>query len=361
VTSTAAGAAVALYEKHRPNRFADVIGQDEAVTALRTAVISGQPRASYLLWGKQGTGKTTLARILSRALNCPNARLLDGEACMSCPSCDGATGFDIIEIDAASEGGVDNVRKLIQKLQNMPAGRYKIVIIDECHAYSEQAWYAFLKTVENPGGKVVLLFCTTEYSKVIGTIRSRVTELPLAPVADDLLVDHLGKICAEEGMNVSAEVITEAVRRGNGSVRDAITALDSIVMRGEVIKPDPALGLVDALITGTRLAVLTALHNARAVSPATLAEQTSLHLSAIYVTLLNAPDKALLPDRDGRRQQRADAFDEVRCTAAMEAVAAVLGAIRANGDGMAYLQVYLCQYALRCEQYAAQKTAGATA
>ena len=224
---------LALYRKYRPSVFADVIGQEHVTVPLSNALESGKTHHAYLFSGPRGCGKTSSARIMARSLNCEKGPTPN--PCGECQSCkdlvaNGPGSLDVIEIDAATHGLVDDARDLRDKAFFAPVqSKYKIYIIDEAHQLGTGAANALLKVVEEPPAHVIFIFATTEPEKLISTIRSRTHHYPFRLVPPGTLASHLEKVCASEGVKVAKGVIPLVVRASGGSVRDALSVLGQLL------------------------------------------------------------------------------------------------------------------------------------
>ncbi|MDQ1037320.1 DNA polymerase-3 subunit gamma/tau [Streptomyces sp. V3I8] len=224
---------LALYRRYRPESFAEVIGQEHVTDPLQQALRNNRVNHAYLFSGPRGCGKTTSARILARCLNCEQGPT--PTPCGACQSCqdlarNGPGSIDVIEIDAASHGGVDDARDLREKAFFGPASsRYKIYIIDEAHMVTSAGFNALLKVVEEPPEHLKFIFATTEPEKVIGTIRSRTHHYPFRLVPPGTLREYLGEVCGREGMPIEDGVLPLVVRAGAGSVRDSMSVMDQLL------------------------------------------------------------------------------------------------------------------------------------
>ncbi len=241
MTETPAAAAPyrVLARKYRPQSFADLIGQEAMVRTLSNAFDTGRIAQAYLFTGVRGVGKTTTARILARALNYELPGEVDRPSIhldrpgTHCQAIMEGRHVDVMEIDAASHTGIDDVRQITDGARYAPvSARYKVYIVDEVHMLSEKAWNAFLKTLEEPPAHVKFMFATTEIRKVPVTVLSRCQRFDLRRVEADVLVNHLAGICTREGVTVEADALGLIARAGEGSVRDSLSMLDQAIAHG---------------------------------------------------------------------------------------------------------------------------------
>ncbi|WP_249024687.1 DNA polymerase III subunit gamma and tau, partial [Couchioplanes caeruleus] len=268
--------ALALYRKYRPRTFAEVIGQEHVTEPLSQALRSGRLHHAYLFSGPRGCGKTSSARILARSLNCEQGPT--PEPCGACGSCrslanDGAGSIDVIEIDAASHGGVDDARELREKAFFAPANsRYKIYVIDEAHMVSSAGFNALLKLVEEPPDYVKFIFATTEPEKVLGTIRSRTHHYPFRLIPPAVLRPYLQQLTDAEGIHVDPTVFPLVVRAGGGSARDTLSVLDQLIAGAGPEGVDYARAV--ALLGVTDVALIDEMCDALAAGDGAAAYQT---------------------------------------------------------------------------------------
>ena len=219
---------LALYRKYRPRTFDEVIGQDDIIRTLKNQIKNGQISHAYLFCGSRGTGKTSTAKIFARAINCTSPN--NGSPCGKCSVCEIENNMDILEIDAASNNGVDEIRDLREKVKYPPVnGKYKVYIIDEVHMLSVNAFNALLKTLEEPPQDVVFILATTEVHKLPATILSRCMRFDFKLVSNQKLVELLEKICKENGIKADLQALNIIARAGEGSVRDTLSVADRCI------------------------------------------------------------------------------------------------------------------------------------
>ncbi|MEH2270981.1 MAG: DNA polymerase III subunit gamma/tau [Nostoc sp.] len=252
-----------LHHKYRPKSFAELVGQEAIATTLTNAIGTAKIAPAYLFTGPRGTGKTSSARILAKSLNCLKGDKPTAAPCGVCEVCQGITkgyALDVIEIDAASNTGVDNIRELIEKAQFAPVQcRYKVYVIDECHMLSTQAFNALLKTLEEPPRHVVFVLATTDPQRVLPTIISRCQRFDFRRIQLEAMVKHLSAIASFENIHISHDAVTLVAQLSQGGLRDAESLLDQLgLLAGEVI-PERVWDLVGTVSEQDLLALLNAI------------------------------------------------------------------------------------------------------
>lgn len=219
---------LALYRKYRPSSFDEVVGQDKVIKVISNAIINNKVSHAYLFSGPRGTGKTTTAKIIAKMVNCEN--LIDGKPCNNCDSCINIlNSSDIVEIDAASNNGVEEIREIRDKVNFVPTScKYKVYIIDEVHMLTTQAFNALLKTLEEPPSHVIFILATTEIYKIPSTISSRCQKFQFTKISDDIIVNRLKDIAKSENIDILDDALYEIARFADGGLRDAINLLDQL-------------------------------------------------------------------------------------------------------------------------------------
>ena len=334
-----------LYRRYRPRRFSELRGQEHIVRALRNSVINHREGQAYLFSGPRGTGKTSTARILAKVLNCENP--IDGEPCCACDSClavEAGTSYDVIELDAASNNGVQEVRDLIDRVALGSPGRHRVFILDEVHMLTAAAEAALLKTLEEPPEHVVFVLATTDPQKISDTIRSRTQHLQfhLLPIAE--LEEHVKYVIEDAGLEVSPEAIEQVLVQGGGSARDTLSALELVVAAGgvadEIVDLDE---FIEAIIDGdpgrSLAAVAFAVRQGR--DPRTLGEELIRHLREAFLTQM-APELVALPaERAEHVAQWAQRMGNGTIVRAMEVLGDTLVEMRRAPDSRLLLEVAL--------------------
>ena len=337
---------MALYRRYRPQTFEDVLGQEHVTETIQSGIRDDRIGHAYLFSGSRGTGKTSTARILAKALNCEKGPTPNPcNVCDTCIAITEGSSLDVIEIDAASHGGVDDVRELRENALLSPAiARKKIYIVDEAHMVSTQGWNAFLKTVEEPPDHVIFVFATTEPHRVLPTILSRCQRFDFRRVSSAQIAEHLARVSKEEGIEADEGALQLIARSAEGGVRDALSTLDQLASAGTVTVQDAArlLGsstgdlmfeFADALAAGDTGAAVQRVaqlveegHDLRV-----FARQVVEHLRALLLTK-QVPEPGEL----------IDATDETRARLAAQADgfanAKLLHALRAFVDAMSEMR-----------------------
>lgn len=364
---------IPLYRKYRPQSFDDLVGQQAIVQTLTNAIATNKVAHAYLLCGPRGTGKTSTARILAKSLNCVQGPT--ATPCQTCDACVGVThgaAIDIIEIDAASNNGVDDARELIENCQFAPmAGRYKIYIVDEVHMLTTQAFNALLKTLEEPPPNVVFIFATTEAHKVLPTIISRCQRFDFSRITAAQMADQLARIAQSEGIRIAPEALHAIARHARGGMRNALSMLDqvgvlsqaqadTIISAADVtrfigaLEQEALFSLTEAIArhdAPTLLAALAAL-NDRGVEPTLLVRDLTQHVRDLFLVAVSEPTAEALPlnasaEALPQLRQQASAFAREEYPQLLDALAALERELRRTQQPQLWLEIGLLDLAFR--------------
>ncbi|HEV8625672.1 MAG TPA: DNA polymerase III subunit gamma/tau [Acidimicrobiia bacterium] len=359
-----------LYRKHRPQTFGELVGQEAVSTALRNAVRESRVGHAYLFSGPRGTGKTTTARLLAKALNCTGDRsgLAPGEPCNGCPSCleiTAGTSMDVVELDAASNRGVGEMRALLERVAYRSAGgARKVYIVDEVHMLTKEASTALLKTLEEPPDHVIFVLATTDPQMVLPTIRSRTQHFEFSLLPADRLAAHLAEIAGREGVEADPEALATIARRAGGSARDALSLLDQALAYGEgQLRPEQIAALFGGTATSARAAIVDALASGdvagllervddllgAGVDARTLADDLLRYLREVFL-VLSSPGRVRLETPEEERAELAaqgEALGPAAVVRALETLGEAAIEIRRAPDPRLVLEVTLVRLARR--------------
>ncbi len=362
--------APSLYRRHRPRTFADVVGQEHVVRTLRNAVEQGKVHHAYLFVGSRGTGKTSMAKILAACLNCEHGPTT--EPCGTCDSClaiANASSLDVIEMDAASNNSVEDIRELRDKVAYAPvSGRHKVYILDEAHMLSPQAWNAFLKTLEEPPPNTIFVLATTEAQKVLPTVVDRCHRFDFGRPTVPQIAGVLRKAVDAEGVEVPDEALALIARAATGSFRDALGTLEQLITYGASGEGGFAIGTDDVLsVLGVADAELlfeaaeaVAAHDERRAlqTVARLAESgrdigqfyrdLEAHARGLIVVqaMGEVPETlSVTPDQDARLAEQAARIPAIDVVRLLDGLAAALAAIKDGADARIQLELALLKAA----------------
>ncbi len=354
-----------LYRRHRPRTFDDVVGQEHVVRTLRNAVDQGKVHHAYLFVGSRGTGKTSMAKILAACMNCENGPTTTPcGTCESCVSIASATSLDVIEMDAASNNSVDDIRDLRERVAYAPvSGRHKVYILDEAHMLSPQAWNAFLKTLEEPPPNTIFVLATTEATKVLPTVVDRCHRFDFGRPSVEEIAGVVRRVAEAEKIEVAPQAVGLLARHATGSFRDALGTLEQLVTySGTSIGTEDVLAVLgvadqdllfaalDAVADGNAREALLSVHrvaeNGR--DPSAYARDLEVHARELLVvqTLGEVPPQvAMTPDHDARLAEQAERVPRAAVVRLLDLLGVAMKAVRDGADARTQLELALVKAA----------------
>jgi len=349
-----------LYRKYRSQTFSDLVGQEAVTRALQAAIASDHVAHAYLFSGSRGTGKTSSARLLAKALNCLNRVVGSAEPCGTCIPCmaiSAGNALDVIEIDAASNRGIDDIRDLREKVRLAPSqGKYKVYIIDEAHMLTPESFNALLKTLEEPPPHVVFILCTTEAQKVPLTVLGRCQQFPFRRLPEEVIVARLGSIAEAEGIAIDPEALALLARTSEGSMRDAIGYLDQLAPltsgKIDLAEARSLLGIADPLAVASLFDAVRegrahdALHGLNGLY------EGGADLRPLVRALMERCRDLLVRAIDGQ-----DAGARTRLSGALDALLHLDGEVRRHAEPRFLVEATLVRLALGAGNEVAAKTA----
>ncbi len=355
-----------LYRRHRPRTFADVVGQEHVVRTLTNAVRQNKVHHAYLFVGSRGTGKTSMAKILAACLNCVEGpTIAPCGTCESCSSIHSATSLDVIEMDAASNNSVDDIRDLRDKVAFAPvSGKHKVYILDEAHMLSQQAWNAFLKTLEEPPPRTIFVLATTEAQKVLPTVVDRCHRFDFGRPSVEQVAQVLGRVAQQERIDVDGGALALVARHATGSFRDALGTLEQLLTYAgeERIQPADVLAVlgvadaeqlfaaVDAVVARDPAAALRAAASLAdsGRDPGQVLRDLEVHareLLTVQVLGELPPEVRVTPERDRRLSEQAQALSEGDAVRLLDLVGVALGATTDGAHPRIQLELVLIKAA----------------
>src|SRR5690242_5702424 len=355
-----------LYRRHRPRTFDDVVGQEHVVRTLRNAVEQGKVHHAYLFVGSRGTGKTSMAKILAACLNCVEGPTTTPcGVCESCTAIANATSLDVIEMDAASNNSVDDIRDLRERVAYAPvSGRHKVYILDEAHMLSPQAWNAFLKTLEEPPPRTIFVLATTEAQKVLPTVVDRCHRFDFGRPSAEQVAKVLHKVAATEQINIDPAAIALIARDATGSFRDALGTLEQLVTYagGRTIEPRDVLavlGVADAEQLFAAVDAILARDPAQALraaaqladsgrDPGQVLRDLEVHareLLTVQVLGDVPPELRVTADRDRRLLEQAQTLSQTDAIRLLDLISAALDATTNGAQARIQLELVLIKAA----------------